>query len=204
MLESDHTIEVIEKTFWGLLRLAAVVRAGVAQNFSAHRLGEHRLAQRRTRGTGIRRAASIPLAPCTNVSVRAVRRIFMCRTPATFFIAILFVASLAAPATPARKAGPEKFTALAYSIEGKSADGSKSRKGTVAADPNVLPLGSKIRVRGAGTYSGEYTVVDSGRNVKGNVIDIYMSSVREARKFGKKKVEVEILEESHPRANRDE
>ncbi len=128
----------------------------------------------------------------------------MCHTPAPFLMAILFVASLAAAATPARKAGPEKFTALAYSIEGKSADGSKSCKGTVAADPSVLPLGSKIRVSGAGTYSGEYTVVDSGRNVKGKVIDIYMSSVREARKFGKKKVDVEILEESHPRTNRNE
>jgi 3D (Asp-Asp-Asp) domain-containing protein len=129
---------------------------------------------------------------------------FMCRPLATFLIAILFVASLGAAASPARKAGPEKFTALAYSIEGKSADGSKSCKGTVAADWNVLPLGSKIRVSGAGTYSGEYTVVDSGRNVKGKVIDIYMSSAREARKFGKKKVEVEILEESLPRTNRDE
>ncbi|HEY8133299.1 MAG TPA: 3D domain-containing protein [Thermoanaerobaculia bacterium] len=76
-------------------------------------------------------------------------------------------------------------------------------KGTVAADPNVLPLGSKIRVRGAGPYSGEYTVVDSGRKVKGNVIDIYMSSDREARKFGKRKVEVEILEVTHPRTNRN-
>ena len=128
----------------------------------------------------------------------------MSRTPATFLIAILLVAGLATAAAPARKAGRRKFTALAHSIEGKSADGSKSRKGTVAADPNVLPLGSKIRVSGAGAYSGEYTVVDSGGNVKGNVIDIYMSSVREARKFGKKKVEVEILEKKHPRTNRDE
>jgi len=128
----------------------------------------------------------------------------MWRTPTKFLIATLFVASLAAAATPARKAGLAKFTASAYSLEGKSADGSKSSKGTVAADPNVLPFGSKIRVRGAGTYSGEYTVVDSGRKVKGNVIDIYMPSVREARKFGKKKVEVEILEESQPRTNRHE
>ena len=125
------------------------------------------------------------------------------RTLATFLIAILFVAGLAAAATPARRPGPKKFTALAYSIEGKSADGSKSSKGTVAADPKVLPLGSKIRVSGAGIYSGEYTVVDSGRKVKGNVIDIYMSSDREARKFGKKKVEVEILEKSHPRNPRE-
>ena len=101
----------------------------------------------------------------------------MPRTHATFLIAILFVAGLAAAAT----------------------DGSKSRKGTVAADPNVLPLGSKIRVSGAGAYSGEYTVVDSGGKVKGNVIDICMSSVREARKFGRKQVEVKILKKSRLR-----
>jgi 3D (Asp-Asp-Asp) domain-containing protein len=129
---------------------------------------------------------------------------FMCRTPVTFLIAFLFVAGLAAAGTPARKAGSRTFTASAYSIEGKSADGSKSCKGTVAADPNVLPLGSKIRVSGAGVYSGEYTVVDSGGKVKGNVIDIYMSSALEATKFGKRKVEVEILEGSRPRTTRHE
>ena len=118
----------------------------------------------------------------------------MGRPAAGFLIAILFVAGLAdAAATPARKAGRKKFTALAYSIEGKSADGSRSCRGTVAADPNVLPLGSRIRVSGAGAYSGDYTVVDSGRSVKGNEIDIYVSSVLEARKFGKKNVEVTIL-----------
>jgi 3D (Asp-Asp-Asp) domain-containing protein len=52
---------------------------------------------------------------------------------------------------------PARFLKVAYSIDGKSAAGSKTRKGTVSADPNVLPLGSKIRVTGAGTYSGEYT-----------------------------------------------
>jgi rare lipoprotein A len=123
----------------------------------------------------------------------------MRRTPARFLIALLFVACFAAAATPARKAGRRKFTAIAHSVEGKSADGSQSRKGTVAADPKVLPLGSKIRISGAGAYSGEYTVIDSGGGIKGNVIDIYMSSVGEARKFGTKKVEVEILEESRPR-----
>ena len=128
----------------------------------------------------------------------------MCRTRATFVIAILFIAGLAAAATPARKAGHKKFTASAYSIEGKSAGGSKSGKGTVAADPNVLPLGSKIRVSGAGPYSGEYTVVDSGRKVKGNAIDIYIPSVREARQFGKKKVGVEILGATSPRGNHQE
>jgi rare lipoprotein A len=144
------------------------------------------------------------LPPCTNFPARADRIVFMSRTRVTLLITILFVAGVGAAATPARKAGRKKFTALAYSIEGKSADGSNSCKGTVAADPNVLPLGSKIRVSGAGAYSGEYTVVDSGGSVKGNVIDIFMSSVREARNFGRKKVDVEILEESRPRTTRYE
>jgi rare lipoprotein A len=127
----------------------------------------------------------------------------MSRTPVTLLIAIIFVAGVAAAASSPRKAGRRKFTALAYSIDGKSADGSKACRGTVAADPNVLPLGSKIRVSGAGAYSGEYTVVDIGGRVKGNVIDIFMSSVREARMFGKREVEVEILDESHPRTTHD-
>src|SRR5438132_2749389 len=122
-----------------------------------------------------------------------VQRIFICRTPVTFLSAILFLAGFTAAASPARKAGPEKFIASAYSIEGKAASGSKSYKGSVSADPKVLPLGAKIRVRNAGIYSGEYTVVDTGRKVKGHAIDIYVSSVREARQFGKKQVAVEIL-----------
>ena len=114
--------------------------------------------------------------------------------PATFLSAILFVAAFASAATPARTAGPQKFTAFAYSIEGNAADGSKSCKGTVSADPAVLPLGSKIRVSGAGIYSGDYTVVDTGQKVKGLVIDIYLPSAREAKEFGKQHVEVEVLD----------
>ena len=121
----------------------------------------------------------------------------MYRTLVTFLVAGFFVAGLVAAATPVKKTERRKFTALAYSIVGKSADGSKSCTGTVAADPNVLPLGSKIRISGAGTYSGDYKVVDSGKRVKGNVIDIYMSSVLEATKFGKRKVVVEILTPEH-------
>ena len=112
---------------------------------------------------------------------------FICRAPVTFLPAILFVVGFAVAA------GPERFIASAYSIRGKAASGSKSCKGTVSADPKVLPLGSKIRDRNAGIYSGEYTVVDTGRKVKGHAIDIYVSSVREARQFGKKQVAVEIL-----------
>jgi 3D (Asp-Asp-Asp) domain-containing protein len=119
--------------------------------------------------------------------------VLVCRIPATFLSATLFVVGFAVAATSQQKAAQEKFTAFAYSIDGTAANGSRPCKGTVSSDPNVLPLGSKIRVSDAGIYSGEYTVVDTGRKVKGHVIDIYVSSIREARQFGKKQVEVEIL-----------
>jgi 3D (Asp-Asp-Asp) domain-containing protein len=85
------------------------------------------------------------------------------------------------------------FAATAYSIEGKTADGTQTRAGIVAADPKVLPLGTRIRVEGAGAYDGEYVVRDTGRAVKGREIDVYLANDREAKVFGRKAVQVEVV-----------
>jgi 3D (Asp-Asp-Asp) domain-containing protein len=85
------------------------------------------------------------------------------------------------------------FAATAYSIEGKTADGTHAREGIVAADPKVLPLGTRIRVQGAGEYDGEYVVRDTGRAVKGREIDLYLANDREAKAFGRKNVQVEVV-----------
>ncbi|MBY0273815.1 3D domain-containing protein [Candidatus Binatia bacterium] len=87
----------------------------------------------------------------------------------------------------------ELFDATAYSIEGKTASGKQAREGICAADPDVLPLGSRVRVHDAGEYSGECEIADTGRAIKGREIDIYLASDREAKQFGKKKVRVEKL-----------
>jgi 3D (Asp-Asp-Asp) domain-containing protein len=58
----------------------------------------------------------------------------------------------------------------------------------------VLPVGSRIRVQGAGQYDGEYTVTDTGPEIKGHEIDIYIANNDEAKRFGRKKVSVEVLE----------
>jgi 3D (Asp-Asp-Asp) domain-containing protein len=86
------------------------------------------------------------------------------------------------------------FVATAHSQKGKTASGTISRVGTVAADPAVLPLGSRIHVTGAGGYAGEYTVADTGAGVKGRHIDIYMPTAAEARRFGRQRVRVLIRE----------
>lgn len=85
------------------------------------------------------------------------------------------------------------FQATAYSIEGKTASGKHAREGLCAADPTILPLGSRIRVHDAGSYSGECEIADTGRAIKGREIDIYLANDSEAKKFGKKEVRVEVL-----------
>jgi hypothetical protein len=78
-------------------------------------------------------------------------------------------------------------------VEGVGASGKWSHPGTVAADRNVLPLNSRIRVYGADQYSGDYTVEDTGGKVDGHPIDLCMPSQAEAKKFGRQWVKVVVL-----------
>jgi 3D (Asp-Asp-Asp) domain-containing protein len=100
------------------------------------------------------------------------------------------------PPAPAAEVPATSFEATAYSVEGQTASGAQTRGGIVAADPKVLPIGSRIRVSGAGHYDGEYTVKDTGREIKGREIDIYIANDGEAKRFGRKNVTVEVLEHS--------
>lgn len=57
--------------------------------------------------------------------------------------------------------------------------GKKVFVGAVAADPTVLPLGTKIEIKGLG-LDGEYIVEDVGGLIKGLDIDVYCESKLEA------------------------
>jgi 3D (Asp-Asp-Asp) domain-containing protein len=68
------------------------------------------------------------------------------------------------------------------------------RAGIAAADPSVLPLGSVIQVGGVpDAYKGIYTVLDTGPEVKGREIDVYIWSCHEALAFGRRRVELTVL-----------
>jgi 3D (Asp-Asp-Asp) domain-containing protein len=112
-------------------------------------------------------------------------------------------AAVAPPPAPVPPPEPRlmDFTATAYSIEGQTAKQTTARKGIVAADPDFLPLGTRIRVHDAGAYSGEYRVEDTGREIKGREIDIYVPQDREAKRFGRKRVKVEVLDKAKPGAS---
>ncbi len=108
--------------------------------------------------------------------------------------ALLIPASASSPSSPtSRRPTIRYFIATAYSVEGTGASGKWSHPGTVAADRKVLPFNSRIRVYGAGRFSGEYTVEDTGGKVDGHHIDIYMPSRAEAKTFGRQRVKVVVL-----------
>ena len=81
------------------------------------------------------------------------------------------------------------FSASAYCFSGRTAMGHPVRRGLIAADPRVLKLGSKVYVS-AGQWSGTYLVSDTGGAIKGKKIDIWVPGCAEARKFGRRSVQV--------------
>lgn len=90
-------------------------------------------------------------------------------------------------------ASGETYTATAYSLHGRTATGVAPATGMIAADPRVLPLGSRVRIE-AGSYSGEYVVADTGGAVKGHRIDIWTPTSRDAMRFGRRAVKLTVLE----------
>jgi 3D (Asp-Asp-Asp) domain-containing protein len=87
---------------------------------------------------------------------------------------------------------PQNFTAYSYSLCCRGSSGLGTRRGTIAADPRVLPYGTRVRLE-MGSYSGEYLVTDSGTAIKGNKIDVWVPTVTEARRFGRKNVKLTVL-----------
>ena len=93
----------------------------------------------------------------------------------------------------------ESYTATAYSLRGRTASGRPVARGMIAADPRVLPLGTRVRVE-AGAWSGEYIVADTGGMVRGRRIDIWTPTSGEAMRFGRRAVKLTVLEYGGKRA----
>lgn len=86
-----------------------------------------------------------------------------------------------------------RYLATAYDQRGDTKSGVPVEQHIVAADPAFLPLGSKIKIRGAGRYSGEYVVADTGEKIVGRHLDIFIPNMRACTKFGKKTVRVRVI-----------
>jgi 3D (Asp-Asp-Asp) domain-containing protein len=96
-------------------------------------------------------------------------------------------------ARPAALTAPQAYTAFSYSLCCRGASGMGVRRGTIAADPKILPYGTRVLMTGSGSYDGEYLVTDAGTAIKGNKIDVWVPTVHEARRFGRRNVKLTVL-----------
>lgn len=79
---------------------------------------------------------------------------------------------------------------------GITRSGTQVRPGVVAVDPKVIPLGTKLYVKsldGSKDY-GFASAEDTGGAIKGNKIDLYFEDPEVVNKYGRKRVEVYILD----------
>lgn len=88
------------------------------------------------------------------------------------------------------------FEATAYTrsaeeetLDGITASGTIVSRGTVSVDPRVIPLGTKLYVEG---YGHAYAL-DTGGAIKGNRIDLYVETKKEAFEWGRRQAKVWIL-----------
>lgn len=100
------------------------------------------------------------------------------------------VVRLASRGAPETYRAVREMVATAYALHSVTALGTRPGPGTVAVDPRVIPLGTRLYVEGYGYGRAE----DVGSAIKGDRIDVYFRSEEEARRWGRRKVKVYILE----------
>ncbi len=83
-----------------------------------------------------------------------------------------------------------EFKLTFYHEHNRTKNGAVTQVGvTVAVDPAVIPLGSYIYIEGLGVFVAQ----DTGGKVKGNVIDVFVSSKDEAKYRGVDSAKVYVL-----------
>jgi len=99
-----------------------------------------------------------------------------------------YAAVVVMPEQRAADAGPALVPVeiSAYCLTGHTARGGWARPGIVAADKSVFPLGTYIELWVGDHYSGRYLVDDTGRNITGRRIDLWMPDCSRARTFGRR------------------
>lgn len=82
----------------------------------------------------------------------------------------------------------EPYKHICGTGNGITATGTKVREGVVAVDPDVIPLGSIVYING-----NKYIAEDTGGAIKGNRIDIAVSTHQEALNLGVNYADVYFL-----------
>lgn len=81
-----------------------------------------------------------------------------------------------------------QMTATAYCLHTPTFTGEKPYRGTVAVDPAIIPLGSRVHVEGYGWANA----IDTGGDIKGNRIDVWFPSRGTCMEWGRREVKVRV------------
>jgi 3D (Asp-Asp-Asp) domain-containing protein len=98
------------------------------------------------------------------------------------------------PTAPPVPGARVTFSATAYCKGLVTSSGVAVQKGVMAADPTLLPVGSVIDFNVEDPkYDGIYTILDTGPEIHGREVDVYMWSCFEALRFGRRPAHVTVL-----------
>ena len=88
--------------------------------------------------------------------------------------------------------GGRKLTvrAYAYCLYGHTASGTYVKHGTVAVDPRVIKLGTKLYIPGYGWGKA----LDTGGAIKGNKIDLWMPNSSQCYNWGVRTVTITVFD----------
>jgi 3D (Asp-Asp-Asp) domain-containing protein len=115
---------------------------------------------------------------------------------------VVVQASRPAPASSSQRIIPARVTAYSYQVPGNGAhgtitrSGTQARWGTVAVDPRVIPLGSRLRIEG---YDDVFIAEDTGGAVVGDRIEIFFTDEAAAIQFGVRNLQVTVLDDAPAR-----
>ncbi|MEO7273511.1 MAG: 3D domain-containing protein [Vicinamibacterales bacterium] len=86
------------------------------------------------------------------------------------------------------------FSVTGYCKGKTTASGANVKTGMAASDPKVLPVGSIIQVdRLDDRHNGVYTIMDTGPEVQGRELDLYMWNCTEALALGRRDAAVTVV-----------
>ena len=86
------------------------------------------------------------------------------------------------------------FTATAYCKGLLTTAGVPAQSGVLASDPTILPMGTIVQLDYKDDkFDGIYTVLETGPEIQGREIDMYMWSCNDALRFGRRPVNLTIL-----------
>jgi 3D (Asp-Asp-Asp) domain-containing protein len=78
--------------------------------------------------------------------------------------------------------------AMGYTLRGRTATGIRARRGVVAVDPAVIPLGTRLTIPGYGNG----VAADIGASVRGAAIDVWFPTRARALAWGERRVTITL------------